>query len=95
MLEPATSKKIPNWTQSPPPPIEVQGKLKYEIAEVLDSKIDQRHSCKLLYLVCWLGYENTNEEFSWLLATELKHAKELTSNFHSAYLDKPGPLSHL
>ena len=33
MLEPATPNKIPNQTQSPPPPIKVQGKLKYEIAE--------------------------------------------------------------
>ena len=94
MLEPATPHEIPNQTQSSLP-IKVQGKLEYEIAEVLDFKIDQRCSCKLLYLVHWLGYENTDEEFSWLPATELEHTKELTSNFHSAYPDKPGPLSHL
>ena len=95
MLEPATPNEIPNQTQSPPPPIEVQGELKYEIAEVLDSKINCRCSCKLLYLVHWLDYENTDEEFSWLPATELKHAKDLTSDSHSAYLDKLGPLSYL
>ena len=66
-----------------------------EISEVLDSKIDRRRSCKLLYLVRWLGYENTNEEFSWLSALELEHAKDLISDFHSAYPDKPGPLSNL
>ena len=95
MLEPATPNEIPNRVQSPPPPVDVQGELEYEIAEVLDSKIDRRRSCKLLYLVRWLGYENTDEEFSWLPATELEHAKELTSDFHSAYPDKPGPLSNL
>ena len=68
MLEPATPNEIPNRVQSPPPPVDVQGDLEYEISEVLDSKIDRRRSCKLLYLVRWLGYENTDEEFSWLPA---------------------------
>ena len=92
MLEPATPNEIPNCVQSPPPPVNVQGDLEYEIAEVIDSKIDRCRSCKLLYLVRWLGYENTDEEFSWLPATELEHAKDLVSDFHSAYPDKPRPL---
>jgi len=95
MLEPATPNEIPNRTQSPPPPVEVQGELEYEIAEVVDSKIDRRRACKLLYFVRWLGYENTDEEFSWLPATELEHAKELISDFHSAYPHKPGPLANI
>ena len=40
MLEPVTPNEIPNWTSSPPPPVEVQGELEYEITEVLDSKIN-------------------------------------------------------
>ena len=40
MFEPATPNKISNCVQSPPLPVEVQGELKYEISEVLDSKID-------------------------------------------------------
>jgi len=95
MLEPATPNEIPNRTSSPPPPIEVQGELEYEIAEVLDSKIDRRRNCKLLYYVRWLGYEGTDEEYSWLSATELDHAPELISDFHSAYPHKPGPLPTL
>ena len=95
MLEPATLNEIPNHVQSSPLPVEVQGELEYKISEVLDSKIDNRLSCKLLYLVQWLGYKNTNDKFSWLPATELDHAKDLISNFHSAYLLKPGPLAHM
>ena len=72
--------------------VDVQGELEYEISEVLDSKIDRRRSYKLLYLVQWLGYENTDEEFSWLPANELEHAKDLISDFHSAYPTKPGPI---
>ena len=95
MLEPAIPNKIPNCVQSSPPLINIQGELEYEIAKVLDSKIDRRHSCKLLYLVCWLGYENTDKEFSWLPSTELDHAKDLIFDFHTAYPAKPSPLNNL
>ena len=95
MLKPATPNEIPNQTQTPPPPIEIEGEPEYEIAEIANSKIDHRHLCKLLYLVRWLGYEDTEEEFSWLLTTELEHAAELVAESHSAYLTKPGPLSHI
>ena len=51
-LELAIPNTIPSWTQPPPPPVEVDGKLEFEISEILDSKIDHRcKTCKLLYLV--------------------------------------------
>ncbi|KAF9440855.1 hypothetical protein P691DRAFT_619046, partial [Macrolepiota fuliginosa MF-IS2] len=59
---------------------------------IVDSKINQHRTCKLLYKVIWLGYEDTDEESSWLLATELAHATELVVDFHAAYPAKPGPL---
>ena len=68
MLKPATPNEIPNHVQFPPPPIDVQGDLEYEISKVLDSKIDWCWSCELLYLVRWLNYENTNEELTLLAA---------------------------
>ena len=40
-----------------------------------------------------MGYEGTDEETSWILATELGHVTELVSDFHLAYPGKPGPLS--
>ena len=95
MLELATPNNIPNRVIPPPPPVLIDGSLEHEISEVLDSKIDKRRTCKLLYLVRWAGYEGTDEETSWLLATELDHASEVVSDFHSAYPNKPGPLSHL
>ena len=68
----------------------------FEIATILDSKVDNRcRACKLLYLVRWTGYEGTDEETSWILASELGHATELVTDFHSAYPAKPGPLSSL
>src|SRR6266481_8443744 len=94
MLEPAIPNPIPGRVQPPPPPIMVDNQPEFEIAEILDSKIDNCHQdCHLLYLVCWSGYEGTVEEFSWLLATELKHVPELLTDFHSAYPVKPSPLA--
>ena len=95
MLEPAFLNEISNHVQSLPLPVDIEGKLEYEISEIIDSKIDKCRSCKLLYLVCWLGYENTDKELSWLPTTELEHADELVSDFHSANLQKPGPISKL
>ena len=93
-LEPAIPNTIPNCMQPPPPPVEIEGEPEYKIAEILDSKINWHcRNCKLLYLVRWLGYEGMDEETSWLLATELGHAFDLVSDFHSCYPTKPGPHS--
>ena len=96
MLEPATPNPIPDRIQPPPPPITVDDEPEFEISEILDTKIDnRRRACKLLYLVRWTGYEGTDEETSWILASELGHASELVSDFHKAYPAKAGPLSSL
>ena len=78
-----------------PPLIEVDDDFEYEISEILDSKIDKRRKCKLLYLVRWTGYEGTDQEMDWLSATELEHAAELVQDFHKSYPDKPRPLISL
>ncbi|KAF8825021.1 hypothetical protein HHX47_DHR7000368 [Lentinula edodes] len=44
-LEPVTLNPFPNRTQSPPPPIEVDGEEEYNVAEILDSKLDRRYKC--------------------------------------------------
>ena len=91
-LEPEILNRIPNQMQPAPPPIEINDELEYEIAEILDSKIDNHRKCKLLYFVCWTGYEGTDKENSWFPATELDHTQELVSDFHAHYLCKPSPL---
>ena len=74
----------------------MDGEPEFEIAEVLDSKMDHQCSkCKLLYLVRWTGYTGTDEETSWILASELENTPDLVSDFHQAYPAKPGPLGQL
>ena len=95
-LEPAMPNTIPNQSQPPPPPIKVDGEPEYEITEILDLKLDQqRHQCPLLYLVQWVGYEGTDKETSWLIATELGHATDLLTDYHRTYLAKPDPFKGL
>ena len=38
------------------------------------------------------SYEGTDKEYSWLPTNELTHTPDLTSDFHSAYPNKPGPM---
>jgi len=96
MLEPAIANTILGHSQPPPPTVYVDNKPEFEIAEVLDSKLDNcRVQCKLLYLVRWTGYEGTKEETSWILATELRNAPELVADYHAAYPAKPGPLNQV
>ena len=74
----------------------VDDKPKFEISEILDTKIDNCcHACTLLYLVHWTGYEGTNKETLWILASELGHASKSIADFHKAYQARPGPLSSL
>src|SRR5882672_4497911 len=96
MLEPAPPNPIPDQVQPPPWLITVDDEPKFEISEILNTKIDnRRRACKLLYLVRWTGYKGTDQETCWILASELGHTSELVSNFHKAYPAKPGPLSSL
>jgi hypothetical protein len=39
-IEPAHTSTIPNQAQPPPEPIKINNNLEYEIAQILDSKID-------------------------------------------------------
>jgi hypothetical protein len=42
MLEPAHPDNIPERNQPPPPSVDVDGDIEYEIAEIVDSKLDRR-----------------------------------------------------
>jgi len=78
--------------QPAPAPVIIDREPKYEISQIVDSKIDRRWACKLLYKMIWLEYEDTGDESEWIPASELSHAANLVSDFHIAYPAKPGPL---
>jgi len=94
-IEPAPLSNIPNCVNPPPPLIEIDGNLEFEVVHILDSKLDRQRRDPLLYLVQWSGYEDTPDEYSWTPASNLENAAELVSEFHSLYPGKPGPCTRL
>ena len=92
MLESATSNTFSKRIQLAPAPVIIDGEPKYEISWIVDSKINRRRACKLLYKVIWLEYEDTGDESEWIPVFKLSHAVDLVSNFHITYPTKPSPL---
>ena len=92
MLEPATFNTFSKRIQLAPTLVIIDRELKYEISQIVNSKIDCQWTCKLLYKVIWLGYKDTRDKSEWILISELTHAADLVSDFHIAYPAKPSSL---
>ena len=92
MLKPATSNTFSERIHLAPAPVIIDRKSEYEISQIMDSKIDCRQACKLLYKVIWLGYEDTRDKYKWIPISELTHAADLVSDFYIVYSTKSGPL---
>jgi len=90
-IEPAPLSNIPNRVNPPPPLLEIDGNLEFEVAQILDSKFDRHRKEPLLYFVQWSGYKGTPDKYSWTPATDLENAADLMSDYHSLYPKRPGP----
>ncbi|MBW0526894.1 hypothetical protein O181_066609 [Austropuccinia psidii MF-1] len=90
LLEPVKTSKIPNRHQEPPPPIIIEDKEEWKVAQILDFNIKRG---KLWYLVEWKGFSQDPERSTWEPTDNLKNCPELLKDLHSLYPDKPGPNS--
>jgi hypothetical protein len=86
LLEPYRESTLPGRTQEPPLPVEVEGELEYEVAGILDSKIERR---RLKYLVDWVNCGP--EERTWEPAENVENAPDAVAAFHRAYPLRPSP----
>ena len=93
MLEPITLNSIPNCTQDPLPPLEIDSEVEYIVEAILDSNISHSRTCLLQYFVKWEGYNGIPQETSWTDVSLCKNAPDLIEVFHQHYPDKPGPLA--
>ena len=84
ILELATSNTFSKRIQPAPALVIIDREPEYEFSRIVDSKIDHRRACKLLYEMIWLGYEDTGDESKWIPTSELSHAADLVSDFHIA-----------
>ena len=91
LLETAATDDPPlGHVQPPGPPIEVDGKTKYEVIAIVDSQLFGKTK-KLQYRVQWIGYA----ELNWEDVSNITNAADLLHDFHSCYPNKPGPLSQI
>ena len=88
LLEPYQDSTVPGRIKPPPPPIELEGGLEYEVAAILQSNIVRN---KLYYLVDWLGYSPS--ERTWEPIENVNNARALLDDFHRQYPDKTTPKS--
>ena len=93
LLQPTDPSSIPNQSDDPPPPLEVDDSMEYEVYCILDSKIDHhRKGSGLLYLVEWSGFDNMADATSWEPEENVRNAPNLIRVFHHAYPNKPRPV---
>src|SRR5882724_12031253 len=65
LLKPTSSSEIPNRAIDPPLLIKLDHSDKWEVHQILDSRIDcHRKGSGLLYLVKWKGFDNTPNTMS-------------------------------
>ena len=86
LLEPYRESMLPGRIQATPQPVEVEGQLEYEVAWLLDSKIER---WRLKYLVDWVGYGP--EELTWEPVENMVHAADAVADFHREYPLRPSP----
>ncbi|MBW0510586.1 hypothetical protein O181_050301 [Austropuccinia psidii MF-1] len=88
LLEPVKQSSIPDCNQLPPPPVLVEEKEEWEVAQVLDFKLKRG---KLWYLIEWKGFSEDPERTNWEPASNLTNSPDLVKDFRSLYPGKPGP----
>jgi len=75
----------PNFTRPPPEVIDKEGE-HYEVEAIFKSRVTPNRR-GIQYLVKWKGYPSS--ENSWVLATDMKNAPDLTKTFHHQYPKMP------
>jgi len=65
---------------TPPPPVEIQGKMEYKVEKILSKR--KRYG-KVEYLVWWKGY--TAEEDTWEKESNLGNAREAVEEYKKEY----------
>ncbi|MBW0493416.1 hypothetical protein O181_033131 [Austropuccinia psidii MF-1] len=90
LLEQVQTSTIPNQNQEPPPLIIIEEEEKWEVSQILYSRINRG---KLWYLVELKGFFKDPERSTWEPTENLHNLPELLNDFHSMYPDKRGPNS--
>jgi Chromo (CHRromatin Organisation MOdifier) domain len=80
---------VPGRQHEPPPPVEIEDELEWEVETILDSRIRRE---RLEYLVKWAGIASDLKKQRWKPATDLTNAAEIVVEFHAANPNKPNTI---
>jgi hypothetical protein len=84
-LHPYNPPTIPQQKKVPPKPVEIEGKLEYDVEKVINSRMRWG---RLEYLVKWDGY--TSENNTWEPETNLlPRSKKSIQDFHKSHPGAP------
>src|SRR5277367_1788656 len=86
LLEPYWENMLLGRAREPLLRVEVEGELEYEVARILDSKIERG---RLKYLVDWV--DCGPEERTWEPMKNVENAPDAVATFHRAYPLRPSP----
>ena len=84
LLEPYEDNKFPPQTQTPAPPIKIDGEPEYELEEIIYAHL---HRDKLQYRAKWPGYPPEQDK-TWYPAENFENASIAIEQLHSRYLRK-------
>jgi hypothetical protein len=84
LLEPYKTSQIPSRIPLPPPPIEINHDVEYEVEETLDSRLRHR---RLEYFIHWKGYGISKR--TWEPPSNCQNALDKIREFHHQNPFKP------
>jgi hypothetical protein len=65
--------------QPPPPPIELEGHLEYEVESILDHRFTSKKRDRVSYLLKWKGYDQSHN--SWEPETHVANCPDLVGEY--------------
>lgn len=84
LLEPHQANPFPGRKEAPPPPVEIDDDLQYEIDEIVDSRVLRG---RLYYFVRWQGHDEITREPADVIQED---APEAAEEYHLRNPGKPG-----
>jgi hypothetical protein len=83
LLEKYVTSEIPGRINPPPPPVEIDGNVEYEVEDIVDAKYVGK---TLKFLVCWKGYSAARN--TWEPLECLENCPEILERFKARYPEK-------